>query len=319
VGQPDDPRRRGRSGDSAPGSTGGEDSGTQPGYGPAQSGWPDYGPAGQADQPGYGPAPSGWQDQGPAGQADQPRYGPAPSGWQDQGPAGHADQPRYGDQSGYGDQPGYGPPAGYGDQPGYGQAGYTQPGYGLGAYGSSPYGHPPYGQPTYGGYSGAGYGGYGAVPGYGGPYGPYGQRPSGATVITAAVIQIVQASLFILLGLLLIFVADALDRGLRDLGSETGVDTAPGAVTAAAIGIGLAIVLFAAFMIVLAALAMRRFRWAMITSVVIQCIAVVLGIGGLAQSSDRPGGNVIFIAASIAVIVLFLIPPSTRYFAYREA
>jgi len=204
---------------------------------------------------------------------------------------------------------GYPPPA-YGQQPAYvDQAGYGHQGYGYAAPG-----YPPtYGDPLYGG-PGQGPQGY-LLPGYG--FAP--EQPGGATVITAGVIQIVQSALFVLAGLFVIFVAGAINGGFSQLESDTGLDATAGrAITGLAIGIGTAVVLFAVFMIVLAALAMRRQRWAAITSVVLQSVAAVLTLVGLAQDNRASSGNVLFLLSSVAVIVLFVIPPSSRYLAAKS-
>jgi len=206
---------------------------------------------------------------------------------------------------GYGQQPPYGQPPGYGEQQPYGQQQAYGEDFAAGGYVPPAYGQPAPGWP-------------GQMPyGYAGPgYGPYGERPSGATVITASVIQIVQSSLFILFGLLVVFVADLFNEGLARVESRTGVQTDAGrTVTAAVIGIGLTIILIAAFMIVLAALAIRRQRWAAITSIVLQSIGAVIVLLGLAQDTGGTGGGVLFLLASAAVIVLFAVPSSTRYFA----
>jgi hypothetical protein len=284
VGQPNDPWQQ------EPTQQGRQHPPAPPAY--DSGGYPAAGTPGEAAPPGYGQQPG----------YGQPGYQTPGQGQPAYGQPGYGEQPGYG-QPGYG-QPGYGQP-GYGEQPGYGQYGYQTPGYPTPGYGAPGYGAPGYGA------QGQGPQGY-LPPGYG----QYPNRPSGATVITAGVIQIVQASLFILLGLVLIFVADALNGAFNDVESGSGVSTDAGkAVTGVAIAIGLLIVLFAVFMIVLAALAMRRQRWAAITSIVLQSIAIVLSLVGLAQGNGGGGGDVLFLLASIAVIVLYVVPPSTRYMA----
>ena len=84
---------------------------------------------------------------------------------------------------------------------------------------------------------------------------------------------------------------------------------------------GLLLLAAAIFMIVLAALAIRGRRWAAITSVVLQALTVLAGVVGLTQSdsADSPGAGVVFVLASVAVVVLFLLPASTTYFAAKAA
>jgi len=218
--------------------------------------------------------------------------------WQQGPPPPYGQQP-YGQQPGYGEQPAYGQQQPYGQQQSYGED------FAAGGYVPPPYGQPAHGWPGQVPYAHAGPG-----------YGSYGERPSGATVITASVIQIVQSSLFILFGLLVVFAADLVNEGLAEMESRTGVQTDAGrSLTAAVIGIGLTIILIAVFMIVLAALAIRRQRWAAITSIVLQSIGAVIVLLGLAQDNGGTGSGVLLLLASVAVIVLFAVPSSTRYFA----
>ena len=192
--------------------------------------------------------------------------------------------------------------------PGYGQQGYGQQGYGqqgYGHYAGTGYGPGP-GQPAYG------YPQAFAPPGFGGP-----DRPSAATVITAGVIQIVQSSLFVFLGLAFIFVADLVNAAGDELDRSLQTDVSGGTDLVArwVAVLGVAILACAIFMIVLAALTMRGRRWAAITSIVLQGISAVLVLIGLASDDSSPGFAIVFLLASIAVIALYLSTPSTRYFA----
>jgi hypothetical protein len=150
-------------------------------------------------------------------------------------------------------------------------------------------------------------------PGYGAP-GQWQQRPSGATVITGAVIQIVQSAIALLIGLVIVFIGDAVDSGVDDVESRTGTDQAAAhTITGVVIAIGVLTIILAVFLIVLAALAIRRQRWAVITSVVLQGISVVLLLIGMAQDSSSVGGNIIALLLGVSVIVLFLVPATNRY------
>lgn len=220
--------------------------------------------------------------------------------------------------------PGQGPMPG---QPGYGEpipspwasASQYEPTaqqYAPPAYGAPQYGAPQYGAQQYGG------------PAYGPQwqqfnYGPPTPRPSGATVITAAVIQIVQSSLFMLAALAILLVADVVNNAGDEFDRQSGSDisgTTDSLSRWVAVA-GLLLLIAAVFMIVLAALAIRGKRWAAITSVVLQGLTALGGLAGLARSggADSPGASVVFLLASIAVVVLFLIPPSTAYFAAKTA
>ena len=218
----------------------------------------------------------------------QPGYGePIPSPWAPNGQHDPTAQHAYGLQ--------------YGAQPQYGQSQYGQP---------SQYGQSQYGQPSQYGQQWLN-------------YGPPGPRPSGGTVITAAVIQIVQASLFVLAALAILLVADVVNNAGDEFDRQSGRDISGTTDTLSrwvAVA-GVLLLLAAVFMIVLASLAIRGRRWAAITSVVLQGLTVLAGLVGLTQSgtTDTPGASVIFILASIAVVVLFLVPSSTAYFTAKTA
>ena len=228
--------------------------------------------------------------------------------------------------------PGQGPMPG---QPGYGEpipSPWAAPPPGPYDQTAQQYGPPPaYGGPQYD------TGQYGMAQ-YGAPAPPYGQqwqpppfsyglpvpRPSGATVITAAVIQIVQASLFVLAALAILLVADVVNNNAGDeFDRQSGSDISGTTDTLSrwVAVVGLLLLVAAAFMIVLAALAIRGKRWAAITSVVLQGLTVLGGLAGLARSgsADSPGASIVFLLASIAVVVLFLIPPSNAYFTAKTA
>lgn len=226
-------------------------------------------------------------------------------------------------------QPGQPGPAGWSRppeqpvQPGYGEPvpGQWAPAPPQGSYGqvpqysaSQPYGGPQYGPPPQ-------YGSYGPPQQF--HYGPPPARPGGGTVITAGVIQIVQASLFVFIALGILLIADVVnstgDEVDRQLGSDVS-DTTDSVSRWVAIG-GLLLLAGAVFMIVLAALAMRGRRWAAITSVVLQALSIVGTLVSLAQSDagDSPGFGVVFLLASVAVVVFFLLPASSAYFADRSA
>jgi hypothetical protein len=225
--------------------------------------------------------------------------------------------------------PAYGQGGGvpWGQQHGFGQqAGYIAPD--QGSYGSAPEypvypgtGAPPgYGGPTqaytqgYPGYDPYQYGGYSGFVPYGG-YGAHPPPPSGATVITGAVIQIVQGVLGVLAGLLIALVGDFIDENTNELSAGAA---SVHAATSAIIAIGIVILLISVFVIVLAALIIQRHRWALITSVVLQSIWVLLSIVGIASSDQVGGGTVIGILVAAAVVVLFLLPSSSVYIASRQ-
>ena len=215
-------------------------------------------------------------------------------------------------------QPGYGEPIPSPWAPASPQDPYrpTAQQYDPAPYGAPQYDPAPYGAPQYGG------------PAYGQQwqqfnYGPPAPRPSGATVITAAVIQIVQSSLFVLAALAILLVADVVNNAGDEFDRQSGSDVSGTTDTLSrwvAVA-GLLLLIAAVFMIVLAALAIRGKRWAAITSVVLQGLTAVGGLAGLARSgsADSPGASAVFLLASIAVVVLFLIPPSNAYFAARAA
>lgn len=240
-------------------------------------------PTGNYYAPGQGPMPG------------QPGYGePIPSPWAPASPEGL-----------------YEPTAQQYVPPDYGAPAYGAPQYGTAQYGTAQYGAPQNGAAPYG------------------PqwqqfnYGPPVPRPSAGTVITAAVIQIVQASLFVLAALAILLVADVVNNAGDEFGRQSGNDisgTTDSLSRWVAVG-GLLLLAAAVFMIVLAALAIRGKRWAAITSVLLQGLTVLGGLAGLARSgaADSPGASVIFLLASIAVVVLLLVPPSTAYFAARAA
>ncbi|HST66457.1 MAG TPA: hypothetical protein VLM05_14830 [Mycobacteriales bacterium] len=253
-------------------------------------------PTGRYHAPGSGPLPG------------QPGYGePVPQPGPPVPPEPYAPTQAFGGQQQYG-QDQYGqqyPQQQYGQQP-YGQQQYPQP-YGQQSYGQpQPYAqsHPqPYAQPQFG-------------------YGPP-ARPSGGTVITAAVVQIVQASFFVLAALGILFVADVVNSAGDEFDRQSGSDisgTTDSISRWVAVG-GLLLLAAAIFMIVLAALAIRGRRWAAITSVVLQGLAAIAILIGLSQSDtgDSPGAGIVFLLASIAVVVLFLLPASTAYFAAKTA
>lgn len=198
--------------------------------------------------------------------------------------------------------PGYGPLPG---QPGYGEP--------IPGPGSPPYGGPP----AYGGSPS-----FGGSPGYG--YGPPPVRPSGGTVITAAIIQIAQASLYVLGALGMLLVAGVVNGAGDEIDRRSGSDISVSTDTIARLVavIGLVLLAGAVFMIVLAALAIRGRRWAAITSVVVQALAAILGLVGLSlarSSAGTPAVGLVFVLVSVAVAVLFLLPPSTAYYTAKTA
>ena len=218
-------------------------------------------------------------------------------------------QPGYGEPitSQWAPEP-YGQPQGYAPYgaPPYAPQQYGQQQYGEQQYGQQPYAPQQYGQQQYGQY------GYGPPP-----------RPSGATVITAAVIQIVQSALFVLAALAILFLADMVNNAGDEFDTRVGSDVSgtTDSISRWVAVAGLLLLAAAVFMIVLSALAIRGRRWAAITSVVLQALTVVAGLVGLSQSDtgDSPGASVVFLLASVAVVVLFLLPASTTYFAARSA
>lgn len=179
-----------------------------------------------------------------------------------------------------------------------------------------------------------GYGPHPGQPGYGEPipsyeppqnygYGPPVVVPSAGTVITAAVIQIIQASLFALGGAAILLLAGLVNSAGDEVGRRSGSDVSRTTDTLShlvAIA-GMLLILGAIVMIGLAALAIRGRRWAATTSIVLQVLAVVGGLSGLSRSEthDNAAAGVVFVCASIAVVVLFLLPASTEYFAARAA
>ncbi len=158
---------------------------------------------------------------------------------------------------------------------------------------------------------------------YGGPqYGP--TRPSGGTVITAAVIQIAQASLYVLGALGMLLVAGVVSGAGAEIDRRSGSDISgsTGTISRLVAAGGLLLLAGAIFMIVLAALAIRGRRWAAITSVVLQALAALAGLVGLifvGTGDSAPGIGLVFVLTSVAVAVLFLLPASTAYFTARTA
>jgi hypothetical protein len=231
--------------------------------------------------------------------------------------------------------PSYEPPS-Y-EPPSYEPPSYEQPTQGLPTYGAPAYQQPGY-QPTQDlpsyGHPDSGQAGYGQPssdqPNYAYGYGPpaqaqfgypppgYAPRPSAGTVITAGVVQIVQASLVILVGLLVLFVADTVQSIVNEAEKQTGSDVDSGRITGPIIAVGLVIVAIGVLLIVLAALAMRGRRWAAVTSVVLQSLAALLFLIGLVDNASNNrgwGGSFVALATSVTVIVFFLVAPSNRFFA----
>jgi hypothetical protein len=161
-----------------------------------------------------------------------------------------------------------------------------------------------------------------AFPAYGGPqYPPI--RPSSGTVLTAAIIQIAQGSLYVLgaLGVLLL-AGVANDAGDEiDRRSDSDISGITDTIARLLAVVGVVVLALAVFMIVLAALAIRGRRWAAITSVVLQALTAAAGLVGLSLggTGDTPGFGLVFVLISIAVAVLFLLPSSTAYFTARKA
>lgn len=198
--------------------------------------------------------------------------------------------------------PGYGPLPG---QPGYGEPIPVPPAYGGPQYGQPPFGPPQFGPSRYG---------------YGSP--PVG--PSGGTVITAAIIQIAQACLYVLGGLGILLLAGVVHSAGDEVDRRSGSDISGTAdsISRLVAVIGVLLLAGAVFMIVLAALAIRGRRWAAITSVVVQALAAVAGLAGLSMvgtGNSPPAVALVFVLASVAVAVLFLLPTSTAYYTARTA
>ncbi|HEY9388226.1 MAG TPA: hypothetical protein VIR27_00480 [Mycobacteriales bacterium] len=177
----------------------------------------------------------------------------------------------------------------------------------------------PYASPPQAGGPG---GPYQAGPGYAGyqPYGtyqPFATSPpaSGTTTITAAVIQLVQSTFWLVGGIILGFVSHQIVDVVDD--PEFGPEEADQARLGLVV-LGVIIVIIAAAMITLAILTLRRVNGCRIASAVVQ---MVLGIGPLlgllgAISDGNVGGaafSLVFVAASAAVAWLLLLPTSARY------
>jgi hypothetical protein len=151
---------------------------------------------------------------------------------------------------------------------------------------------------------------------------PYGQRPpvrapGRGTVLAGAVIQLVQAGLLVLAGLAVLLIADLLDRAGDDFDREVG--GIAGTLARWVAGAGLLLLAAAVGLAVLAGLALRGRRWAAVTSVALQAVAIAATVAGLVRSDSSPGGPLVFLLASAAVVVLFLHPASTAWFGARRA
>jgi hypothetical protein len=241
--------------------------------------------------------PAGQQAPQPGQYGQQPQYGPpqydqygAPTGSQ-------PTQPQYGPPTG-GQPAQYGPPSGGQQaQPQYGQ--YGQPLAGPPQYGQQP---APFGSPQFADQYNAGYGPYGQ---------PGGPKPSSGALITAGVVQIVQSALWVIVGIVVIAAASA----LNDILDEAGVGSSSSDdLTAAAIVIGLIILAVAITMIVLAAKMMRRSNGCRIASIVMQIIfgvVYLIGIIGAASDSSNPAFAVVFLL-SCALVVGLLFTASAK-------
>lgn len=233
----------------------------------------------------------------PAGETPAPAGGPQPT---------EALPPNYypgyqGNPSNPGESPGlpYSPASAYPSYPAY-------PAEPANPYAPPPYaGGPPQAAPVYPGYQP-----YGA-------YQPYAAMPptSGVTVITASVIQLVQSTFWLVVGIVLMVSAHNVSSFLDT--SELDSETRAGA-RGALIGAGVLIVLVAGAMIALAILALRRVNGCRIASAVVQIVLGVLplvGVLGAASSRDAASAvvSLLFVASCAAAAVLFFMPASARY------
>lgn len=186
------------------------------------------------------------------------------------------------------------------------QPGYPAAGYGTGYAPGYPSGYPEVLPPV----------GYAPPPGYwpGQPYWGFGgpPRPSGATVIAGAVVQFLQATFGLLVGLAFLFVGQPVDSG-----SATAADGLEPVdefqVTGASVAVGVVFVCVAAILVALAVMALRRTRWAAITSIVLQAAGLVLVLVGIAVEGGTSGAEVLPLLSGAAVMILFALPASTRY------
>jgi hypothetical protein len=144
---------------------------------------------------------------------------------------------------------------------------------------------------------------------------------SGVTVITAAVIQIVQSAFYILLGVILVFFANVVDSAGTATSRRTGTDVTvtTDAISHLLAGVGLLVILLALFMIATAALAIRGRRWAAITSTVIQGIGVLFTVVGLSREDTvrAPAATVVAMLVGLGVAILFVLPASMDYYASK--
>lgn len=203
---------------------------------------------------------------------------------------------------GPGAQPYPGPASPYAGYPGSPNRPYTPPPYAGGP--------PPGAAPGYPGYQ-QGY------PQYGG-YQPYAQpvATSGATTVTASVIQLVQSTFWLVVGIVLMVsahdVASLLDT------SQFDSDATEAGTRGALIGAGVFVALVAGGMITLAVLALRRVNGCRIASGVVQIVFGLLPLVGLlraASEGDAAGVvfSLLFVASCAAAAALFLMPTSARY------
>lgn len=178
----------------------------------------------------------------------------------------------------------------------------------------NPYTPPPYAGGPPPGTMGPAYPGYQQYR----PYQPYASPvpASGATAVTAAVIQLVQSTFWLVVGIVVMVsardVASLLDASQFD--SETTVAGARGAL----IGVGVFVDLVAGGMVALAVLALRRVNGCRIASAVVQIVFGVLPLVGALRSAadgDAAGAvlSLVFVASCAAAAVLFLMPSSARW------
>jgi hypothetical protein len=222
-------------------------------------------------------------------------------------------QPGYG-QPQYGQQPPYGQPE-YGQQPAYPQ----QPASGESQYGQQPYGTPaPYG---------AQYGQQPAYPQQPG-YGPYGGSATPARpghVVTAAVLGFVLGA-FGVLGTIVLFIGGAVVSGGGAAANDEipGLGTIGGAIGGALIVIGL---LFLAWTVVTIwgsvwALSGRSRVMLLVAGAIALALSLIGFLGSVGNSGTDGGGIVfqlIFVLASLAIVVLLSLKPAADFFAAHRA
>ena len=205
----------------------------------------------------------------------------------------------------YGQPPQYGQPP-YGQPPQYGQPAYGQPAYGQPQYGPPAYGPPPYGQDPYGS---------------GGQYGSMGAPSRPASVVVASVLGLISAALGLLATLVLVVGgAEFLEFEEQFGGQLSGDERAT--LTAVIIMFGLVAGIYTVLMVLGSILALTgRSRVPLIVGGSLSIAFTALSFLGSLAGGDAAGvlGLLAALAASIAIVFLLCLRPSTDFYAAHRA